>query len=482
MHSKNQFSVSGWTGLCSPSSASLPKENRMNTLESLAGFVSRLRYEDITPAAVHQVKLSLADATGCMIYGSKSEHAHNIKRSFQIFASTSGSRVFFEDWKAPAPFAALINGAMISSMAYDDLHHGATVHCGCIAVPAALAALGLQEDAVSGKDFVTALTAAYETMIRVAYSIMPEVRIRGYHPASVAAPFCSSAAVSKILKLDEEKTLHAIGIAGGLGSGLMSAQLSSDIHGMQAPYAGIHGIHGAIMSKNGVHGVRELLDDTYGSFLNTISGKHDDSWLKSVGDGKFECQGLGIKYYPTAGSVSSALDGVSAILEENSLRPDDIEEIVVRVNKSVFLHCGFDYVPGPVSGAQMNIAYCVAALLVCHEVSAAQFEPDVILNPEVAKKMALVHVVHDESMDNMGKDFGYYTKIEARANGKTFRKEIIHPKGSAQNPLSQQEVKHKFLAQCKGVIADRDLVDSIFESIMNIENIKDVQTIFDIIK
>ena len=454
----------------------------MNTLESLAGFVSRLRYEDITPAAVHQVKLSLADATGCMIYGSKSEHARNVKKSFQIFASPSGSRVFFEDWKAPAPFAALINGAMISSMAYDDLHHGATVHCGCIAVPAALAALGLQEDAVSGKDFVTALTAAYETMIRVAYSIMPEVRIRGYHPASVAAPFCSSAAVSKILKLDEEKTLHAIGIAGGLGSGLMSAQLSSDIHGMQAPYAGIHGIHGAIMSKNGVHGVRELLDDTYGSFLNTISGKHDDSWLKSVGDGKFECQGLGIKYYPTAGSVSSALDGVSAILEENGLSPDDIEEIVVSVNKSVFLHCGFDYTPGPVSGAQMNIAYCVAALLVCHEVSAAQFEPDVILNPEVAKKMALVHVVHDESMDNMGKDFGYYAKIEARANGKTFRKEIIHPKGSAQNPLSRQEVKHKFLNQCKGVIADRDLADNIFESIMNIENIKDVQTVFDLIK
>ena len=454
----------------------------MNTLESLAGFVSRLRYEDITPAAARQVKLSLADATGCMIYGSKSEHARNVKRSFHIFASPTGSQVFFEDWKAPAPFAALINGAMISSMAYDDLHHGATVHCGCIAVPAVLAALGLQEEAVSGKDFVTALTAAYEIMIRVAYSIMPEVRIRGYHPASVAAPFCSAAAVSKILKLDEEKTLHAIGIAGGLGSGLMSAQLSSDIHGMQAPYAGMHGIHGAIMSKNGVHGVRELLDDTYGSFLNTISGKHDDAWLKSVGDGNFECRGLGIKYYPTAGSVSSALDGVSAILEENNLSSDDIEEIVVRVNKSVFLHCGFDYTPAPVSGAQMNIAYCVAALLVCHEVSAAQFEPDVIHNPEVAQKMKLIHVIHDDTMDNMGKDFGYYTKIEARANGKIFRKEIKYPKGSAQNPLSQQEVKHKFITQCNGVIADKSLANDIFESLMEIENIKNVQTIFNLIK
>lgn len=85
-------------------------------------------------------------------------------------------------------------------------------------------------------------------------------------------------------------------------------------------------------------------------------------------------------------------------------------------------------------------------------------------------------------MDNMGKDFGYYAKIEAKANGKTFRKEIIHPKGSAQNPLSQQEVKQKFLTQCKGVIADGSVVDNIFESIMNIENIKDVRTVFDLIK
>ena len=48
----------------------MSKEDTMNTLETLAGFVNRLRYEDITPAAIQQVKLSLADATGCMIYGS----------------------------------------------------------------------------------------------------------------------------------------------------------------------------------------------------------------------------------------------------------------------------------------------------------------------------------------------------------------------------------------------------------------------------
>ena len=54
----------------------------------------------------------------------------------------------------------------------------------------------------------------------------------------------------------------------------------------------------------------------------------------------------------------------------------------------------------------------------------------------------------------------------------------MHPKGSAKNPLSEQEVKHKFMSQCKNVITDKSLADSIFEAIMHIEDTNDIQTVF----
>lgn len=448
----------------------------MNALESLAKFVHDLSYDDIPEKTLERIRLSLADAAGCMVYGSRSELAHAVKEGLRPFAIAGGSKVFYENWRLPAPYAALVNGAMIASMAYDDLHHGATVHCGCIAVPAAMAALDLAAEPVSGREFLTALTAAYEAMIRVSYAIMPQVRTRGYHPASVAAPFCAAAAAARILKLNEEQTLHALGIAGVFGSGLMSCQLSSNIHGMQAPYNAMHGLNAAIMSRQGVLGTRELFDDTYGAFLNTIAGHTDTSSIEGAGKGRFECTDIGIKFYPTAGSVSSALDGITALAEENGIACRDIEDVTVRVNKSVFLHCGFEYTPGPVSGAQMNIAYCAAALLERGRVTAAEFEPDVIMDPAIAARMACIHVVHDESMDNLGKDYGYCARIEARACGKVLHKEIVHPRGSAGNPLSEADVLQKFLAQCAKVCSEEQARE-LFAALTGIGSADDVRTV-----
>ncbi len=449
----------------------------MNALQKLAAFVHGLDYGTVTPHALERVTLSLADSAGCMIYGSRSAIARSVKETCRPFALQSGAKVFFEDYRLPAPYAALANGSMIASMAYDDLHHGATVHCGCIAVPATLAALDMRKEPVSGKEFVTALCAGYETMIRVSFAVMPEVRTRGYHPASVAAPFCAAAVAGKLLGLDEEQLAHAFGIAGVFGSGLMSAQLSSSIHGMQAPYNGMHGINGVMMSQNDVKGDVELFDDTYGGYLKTLSGKVDTSPIESAGQGGFECGSIGIKFYPTAGSVSSALDGISAIAAENGIALSDIEDVTVRVNRNVYLHCGFDYVPGPVSGAQMHIGYCASALLCRGKVTAEEFEPEVILDPAIGAKMKNVHVVHDESMDNLGKDYGYCARVEATAAGRVFEKEIVHPRGSADNPLTREDVKTKFLAQCARVY-DAATADAIFEDVLTIADAKDAYQAF----
>lgn len=446
----------------------------MNVMEKLAHFVTGLKLENIDILTLQQMKLSFADALGCMIYGSKSDHVIKAKHAYRTMALQNGSHVFFENWKLPAPLASFINGSMIGSMAYDDLHHGATVHCGCIAIPAAFAAADMTSQTVNGASFLAALVAGYETMIRVALAVMPEVRHRGYHPASVVAPFAAAATASKILGLTESQTLNAIGIGGDFGSGLMSAQLSSNIHGMQAPYSSQHGVNGAIMALEGMLGIKEIFEDIYGSFLNTLSGKYDPEPIATIGDGNFLCKNIGIKFYPTAGSVSSALDGVREILTTNRIDPKDVEQVTVKVNKSVFLHCGFDYTPGAVSGAQMHIGYCIAALLVFGQVGAAQFEPKTILDPRIAKAMKLVKVVHDPAMDNLGPNMGYCARISLTANGKEYDCEIVNPKGSANNPLSESEVREKFMAQCNGIMT-LDLADKIFKQSMNLEKMPDIR-------
>lgn len=446
----------------------------MNPLEKLAHFAFHLKYDNIDEAAKRQVKLCFADSIGCMVYGSRSGHVQKAIAAYESMKSENGSQIFFKSWKLPAPFASFINGSMIGANAYDDLHHGATVHCGCIVIPAAFAAMDQTDSSISGKDFLTTLVSGYETMIRVTLAVMPEIRHRGYHPASVVAPFAASVAAGRMYGLSEEQLLNAIGIAGDFGTGLMSAQLSSNIHGMQAPYSSMHGVNGAIMAAQGLLGIREIFDDVYGSFLTTLSGKYDPKTITTIDDGDFLCKNTGIKFYPTAGSVSSAVDGVRDILKSNGIRTQDVEKIVVRVNKSVFLHCGFHYEPGPVSGAQMHIAYCIAALLVSGQLGARQFEPAFIKNPEVAAAMKKIEVIHDPAMDDLGPGMGYCARISLVANGKSYDCEVVNPRGSAGNPLSEDEVKEKFMAQCDGILP-KDSAEKLFSVIMDIEDMENVR-------
>ena len=71
------------------------------------------------------------------------------------------------------------------------------------------------------------------------------------------------------------------------------------------------------------------------------------------------------------------------------------------MNKPVFLHCGFDYVPGAVVGAQMSIKYAAAALLLDGEVGPDQFMPERIHREDIKANLGKISVIHDPGLDNL---------------------------------------------------------------------------------
>jgi 2-methylcitrate dehydratase PrpD len=441
----------------------------------LGSFVSDLAYETIPEETKEGVRLSFLDTVGCMLYGCSTQQGKIIKKAAFRMQCSNGAAVVGEPWTVSAPLACLVNGALAGSMAFDDIHHKATVHCGCVAVPAALASADIADAPVSGKDFLTALVAGYEVMIRVALSIMPAVRLRGYHPASVVGGFCGSAAAGKILGLSAMQLTDALGIGGGLCSGLMSAQLTSMIHGMQAPNAGMQGVYAACFAREGLVGSRSLFEESYGSFPGAVAGSFNPNMVLDGLGTTFEAGNVGIKYYPTAGSVSSALDAITRVLETSRLDARNVAEVTVYVNKAVFLHCGFEYEPGLAAGAQMSIKYCVAALLERHEVTASQFEQECINDTAVRRRMKAVHVVHDASMDDLGPQLGYWSKVELKTiDGKIFRAETVDPKGSSKNKLSLEEVRIKFLRQACTVISPEAAVD-LAAIVLSCDTIEDMR-------
>ena len=88
--------------------------------------------------------------------------------------------------------------------------------------------------------------------------------------------------------------------------------------------------------------------------------------------------------------------------------------------------------------------------------------------------MKKVEVIHDPAMDDLGPGMGYCARITLVASGKTYAREIINPRGSAGNPLSEDGVREKFMAQCQGILPE-DKAARLFSAAMGIADLADAR-------
>ena len=131
-----------------------------------------------------------------------------------------------ERMKAPAPQAALANGAAGHAMDFDDTQlsttpdrtYGLLTHP---TVPALASTLALAEQRqVSGAAFLEAFLTGFEVECKIAEAIDPDHYRRGFHSTGTAGTFAGAAGAARLLTLDAARTAHAIGIAASLAAGL----------------------------------------------------------------------------------------------------------------------------------------------------------------------------------------------------------------------------------------------------------------------
>jgi 2-methylcitrate dehydratase PrpD len=103
----------------------------------------------------------------------------------------------------------------------DDINKESSAHPAVAIFPAAFAAGELTE--CDGKRFIEGVIVGYDVMIRLGKALNPANHYyRGFHPTGTCGVFGATAAVSKILNLDQEQTINALGIAGSQAAGSMA--------------------------------------------------------------------------------------------------------------------------------------------------------------------------------------------------------------------------------------------------------------------
>jgi 2-methylcitrate dehydratase PrpD len=443
--------------------------------ESLAGYWSAARYEDLPPETVRLAKRFLLDTLAAGIAGADTEVAAIVLRTIQrSFGTEAGSSVLWgRTTNLPAPQAALVNGTACHALELDDF--GGCGHSGAVVIPAVCAVA--QSDAtssgqrLSGKDALTAIVAGYDVAQRVTegaggYRAHNDL---GWHSSGTCGSFGAAAGAAKALKLDCEAYANALGIAGtftgGIWAFLADGAMTKRFHPGKAAETGLSA---ALLAREGMSGPRQVLEGEWGGFYSTYARgiATPQATLKELGR-DFRIARSGMKPYACCRGLHATLDALFDLMRETGAKSTSIARMIVHGNEQNRLQFDRPRI-GNMLDAQFSFQYALAVAAVSGRATLDQFTPLRDKEAEVERLMSATDVVADREMKA-----GTYPPLEIRfRDGRSIERHIPFAKGAPENPLSDAELRDKAVSQIEPVLGEARC-KALLACVASLEDVRD---------
>ena len=446
---------------------------------AIAEFVSGLKYEAIPENVRHRVKLLMLDSLGCALYGADLQWCRIIQDTLGAVDTTRECVIWGTNRKLSAPHAALANGTAVQGFELDDVHRAGVLHVGAVVIPALLS-IAERKGGMGGKEFLTAAVAGYEIGPRVGLCRGPAHIASGWHSGATLGVFSSAAGAARGLKLNTDKTVHALGIAGTQAGGLMAAQFGAMVKRMHAGRSSQSGLYGALFAEAGFTGIVNVLESEYGGFCTAMSQSKDNFDLKELTAGfgqTWQTMGVALKFYSCVGSNHTTLDAIREMQAERPFGAKDVKKIVVYGSKVTMEHVGWKYVPQGLTSAQLNLPYCVATWLLDGDCFVDQFTEDKVADPARMALAEKVEVHEDKAITAKGAKFRHMVHAEAHLNDGTVMKRTVEAgRGSEQKFAADSDIVEKF-EKLAGKALPKVQVGKLRDAMLGLENLQDAAEI-----
>ncbi len=438
----------------------------------IAAFVSGLAYDAIPAQVRERIKLLMLDSIGCALFGSDLPWTRILQRTLSRYDSSRGCTVWGTGLRLSAPHAALVNGTQVQGFELDDVHRQGVLHVGAVVLPALLA-IAEERPGMTGREFLAAAVAGYEIGPRVGICMGQEHIAQGWHSGATVGVFSAAAGAARALRLDEEKTVHALGIAGTQSSGLMAAQYGSMVKRMHAGRASQSGLYGALLAEEGFTGIVNVLECEYGGFCSTFSRSQDRFDLSQLTAGlgeTWQTMGIALKFYSCVGSNHTTLDAIRLMQHERAFGANDVRQITVNGSQVTMDHVGWKYVPQGLTSAQLNLPYCVATWLLDGDCFVDQFTQDKVADPERMRIADKVVVKHDADITARGSKFRHMVRVEVELmDGTRMERTVEAGRGNERDFASQADVVDKFEKLARRALP-QDRVEQVRDWFLNLES------------
>jgi aconitate decarboxylase len=412
----------------------------------IAEFVSGLRYDAIPREVRERARLLILDSLGCALYGARLSWCRILQRTLGKLDRSRASAVWGTKQRLSAPHAALVNGTQVQGFELDDVHRQGVLHVGAVVLPALVAVTELRR--MSGREFLASAVAGYEIGPRIGLCMGPEHIGQGWHSGATLGVFSAGAGAARGLSLDADRTVHALGIAGTQASGLMAAQYGAMVKRMHAGRASQSGLYGALLARDGFTGIADVLESEYGGFCTTFSRSQDRFRLSELTAGlgeTWQTMGVALKFYSCVGSNHTTLDALRDMQAERPFGPKDVKRVVVHASQVTLDHAGWKYRPDGIAAAQMNLAFCVATLLIEGDCFVGQFGEKAVADRRRLALAERVEVRADPEITAKGSKFRHAVRVEVELeDGSVLKRYVEAPRGSEPNFAGEAQIVAKF--------------------------------------
>lgn len=461
-------------------------------IDQLADFTLRSSYEALPAEVVDECKRLLLDSVGCALAGVDEPKGRIGIEYGRILGGSDGNATIIGTGDRVSVFgAAFANGELINALDFDSVLPPG--HVTPYVLPGALAIA--ESRGASGRELISAIAVAHEMSYRIgkAMDYVRDVKDGKVSPPAVAgyssAVFGATAAITRLRRDPHDVLSSALGIAGAISPvnahrAWTMHSPSSTVKYLLAGALAQTAMTAAHMAALGHRGDVQVLDDAefgYRRFIGTARWQ-PEAITESLGKQWRFPSDVSYKPYPHCRILHGLFDALIEIVDENDLKPEEIESINSWgegwVEQPVWLNRDIQHV----HDAQFSMAHGLA--VAAHRVppGKAWQDPELVFSPSVLSLMdRTTTAVHPDYAELISANSASRpSRIEVVARGQSYVAERSFPKGSpSTDPTTRtttDELAAKFRHNAVGVIAAGE-VDALVDAILNLEAVRDFATI-----
>jgi len=426
----------------------------------LAKYIVAGTYDDL-PANVRKEGVrTLLNWVGVAIGGSHHQTVDIAVAALAPFSGPPQAALLGRHERFDIMNAAFINGVSSHIFDYDDTHLKTIIHPAGPVVSAILALAEMQP--VSGKDFLNAMVLGVETECRIGNAVYPNHFDIGWHITGTAGVFGSAAAVGKLLNLNEQQMIWALGLAASQPVGLRES-FGYMNKSFNPGRAASNGIFAAMLASKNFTSSNSMIEAKRG-WANTVSTKQD--YAEITGDLGKRYESALNTYKPFACGIvmHPSIDAAIQLRNENHLTADQIERIELNVNPLVLELTG-KKTPHEGLEGKFSIYHAVAIAIVEGAGGEKQFSDRAVNDPEVVALRGKVIPIITPGIDTAQVDMTIVLK-----DGRTLHRHIERAIGSVEVPMSDKQLEAKFADLVEGILP-APAIRRVMDACWNVETL-----------